>query len=142
MKNGRFMMGLVGVGIAVTYLVWTGVSEAMVYAMTPSQLIERVEADPSFAEMGVRVAGRLVRSSYSKTEGRLLHHFTVRDDEYPDVTFPVEYDDALPDTFFGTEDVDVVVEGRFNEDGVFVATLVLAKCGSRYEAASEALTAG
>ena len=45
----------------------------------------------------------------------------------------------LPDTFNDTDVVDVVVEGRFREDGVFEATVVLAKCGSRYEATAEEL---
>ena len=35
-------------------------------------------------------------------------------------------------------DIEVVVEGRLGADGVFHATDVLAKCGSRYEATPEA----
>jgi cytochrome c-type biogenesis protein CcmE len=35
--------------------------------------------------------------------------------------------------------MQVVVEGRMREDGVFMATSVLAKCGSRYEASEERL---
>ena len=35
--------------------------------------------------------------------------------------------------------VDVVLEGRFNAEGVFEATTVLTKCGSRYEASPEEL---
>ena len=31
-------------------------------------------------------------------------------------------------------DIEVVVEGRLGTDGVFQATTLLAKCGSRYEA--------
>jgi cytochrome c-type biogenesis protein CcmE len=31
----------------------------------------------------------------------------------------------------------VIVEGRLGRDGTFHATEVLAKCGSRYEAAAE-----
>ena len=34
-KNGRFMVGLVGVAAVVSYLIWTGVSETMVYYLTP-----------------------------------------------------------------------------------------------------------
>jgi cytochrome c-type biogenesis protein CcmE len=41
-----------------------------------------------------------------------------------------------PDTF--TDSVEVVVEGRLQRDGVFHATDVLAKCGSRYEAVPKA----
>jgi len=53
----------------------------------------------------------------------------------------IEYDNVLPDTFSDSETmtVDAVVEGRFREDGVFEATSVLTKCGSRYEATPEEL---
>ena len=44
-KNGRFMVGLVGVAAVVTYLIWTGVSETMVYYLTPSELMAKVEVD-------------------------------------------------------------------------------------------------
>jgi len=34
---------------------------------------------------------------------------------------------------------ETVMEGRYNADGVFEATVLLTKCGSRYEAAPESL---
>ena len=135
MKNGRFMVGLVGVAAVVTYLIWTGVSATMVYYMTPVELLERVEADPSFAEIGVKVSGKVVPGSYSRVEGELRHVFTVHDLVDESVTFPVEYANALPDTF--TDEVEVVIEGRLRPDGVFEAETLLTKCGSRYEAAPE-----
>ena len=48
---------------------------------------------------------------------------------------PVTYRGVIPDTF--TDSVDVVVEGRYNKDGTFVATTLLAKCASRYENAPD-----
>jgi cytochrome c-type biogenesis protein CcmE len=61
----------------------------------------------------------------------------VRDLADGSVTFPVEYRNALPGTF--TDEVEVVLEGRLRSDGVFEATTLLTKCGSRYEAAPEDL---
>ena len=139
-KNGRFMVGLVGVAAVVTYLIWTGVSETMVYYMTPVELMERVESDPTFHEVGVKVGGQVVPGSYSRVEGELLHVFTVQDLEDESTTFVVEFRDALPDTF--TDEVEVVLEGKLRADGVFEATTLLTKCGSRYEAAPEDLKAG
>jgi cytochrome c-type biogenesis protein CcmE len=136
-KNGRFMVGLVGVAAVVTYLIWTGVSETMVYYMTPVELVEKVEADPSFHDVGVKVGGMVVEGSYSRVEGELLHVFTVRDLVDESTTFTVEFRDALPDTF--TDQVEVVLEGKLRADGVFEATTLLTKCGSRYEAAPEDL---
>ena len=136
-KNGRFMVGLVGVAAVVTYLIWTGVSETMVYYMTPVELVEKVEADPSFHDVGVKVGGMVVEGSYSRVEGELLHVFTIRDLVDESTTFTVEFRDALPDTF--TDQVEVVLEGKLRADGVFEATTLLTKCGSRYEAAPEDL---
>jgi cytochrome c-type biogenesis protein CcmE len=137
MKHGRFMVGLVGVAAVISYLVWTGVSSTMVYYLTPVELMERVEEDPSFRDLGVKVSGKVVPGTYERVEGQLLHRFVIHDLEDESVTFPVEWRDALPDTF--TDEVEVVVEGRLNADGVFEATTLLTKCGSRYEAAPEDL---
>ena len=71
-KNGRFMVGLVGVAAVVTYLIWTGVSETMVYYMTPVELIEKVAEDPTFHDVGVKVGGMAVAGTYSRGEGELL----------------------------------------------------------------------
>jgi cytochrome c-type biogenesis protein CcmE len=136
-NNGRFMVGLVGMAAVVTYLVWTGISETMVYYLTPVELVEKVEADPSFHEVGVKVGAMVVPGSYSRVQGELLHVFTVRDLVDESSTFVVEFRDALPDTF--TDDVEVVLEGRLRPDGVFEANTLLTKCGSRYEAAPEDL---
>ena len=134
-KNGRFMVGLVGVAAVVTYLIWTGVSETMVYYLTPVELLERVEIDPTFHDVGVKVSGQVIPGTYHRGEGELLHIFTIKDLADETATFEVEYRDALPDTF--AEDVEVVLEGQLRADGTFEAATLLTKCGSRYEAAPE-----
>ncbi|MBT8398036.1 MAG: cytochrome c maturation protein CcmE [Gemmatimonadetes bacterium] len=137
MKNGRFYVGLVGVALVVTYLVWTGVSDSMVYYLTPTELVAKVAEDPAFHSVGVKVSGKVVPGSYSQGEGELVHLFKVHDIEYPDVAFPVVFQDVLPDTF--TDETEVVLEGRFGEDGTFHAETLLTKCGSRYESTPEDL---
>jgi cytochrome c-type biogenesis protein CcmE len=137
MKNGRFYVGLVGVALVVSYLVWTGISDSMVYYLTPTELIAKVAEDPAFHSVGVKVSGKVVSGSYQKGEGDLVHTFTVHDLEHTDVTFPAVYEGILPDTF--TDDVEVVLEGRFGEDSIFQANTLLTKCGSRYEASPEEL---
>ena len=69
MKNGRFFVGLVGVATVVTYLVWTGLSDTMVYYLTPTELMAKVAEDPSFHEVGVKVSGRVVPGSYEQIQG-------------------------------------------------------------------------
>jgi cytochrome c-type biogenesis protein CcmE len=97
----------------------------------------KVEEDPSFRSVGVKVSGRVVPGTYRQGDGELVHLFQVQDIEHPDVTFSVIYQDVLPDTF--TDEVEVVLEGRFGEGDVFQAKTLLTKCGSRYEATPEDL---
>lgn len=140
MKNGRFFAGLVGVGAVVAYLMWTGISDSMVYYLTPSELLARIEADPAFREVGVKVSGRVVEGSWERQAGGVgVHEFVVADLEDPETVFQVRYEDVLPDTF--NDRAEVVLEGGFGADGVFHAHTVLTKCGSRYEAAKEELAA-
>ena len=140
MKNGRFFVGLVGVGAVVAYLMWTGINASMVYYLTPVELMARVDGDPSFHQVGVKVSGRVVEGSWERRAGAgAVHTFTVVDLEESQVLFAVEYEGILPDTFNDT--AEVVVEGTYGADGVFRAHTVLTKCGSRYEALEEELAA-
>ena len=136
-RDKRFLIGLVGVAAVVSYLIWTGVSETMVYYLTPTELMARVTDDPAFHELGVKVNGKVVTGSYERSADGLVHYFSVHDLENEDVSFDVVYRDVIPDTF--TDDVEVVLEGRYRADGIFEAHTVLTKCGSRYEATPEEL---
>ncbi len=136
-RDRRFFVGLIGVAAVVSWLVWTGISDTMVYYLTPSELVERAEAAPASLERGVKVSGDVVPGSYARASDELLHSFQVADPEHPDVRLTVHFRHPLPDTF--TEEAEVVMQGRYAGDGVFEATEVLTKCGSRYEALPEEL---
>ncbi len=58
--------------------------------------------------------------------------FNVTDGQ---AAIPVEYHGVVPDTF--VDGADVVVEGGLRQDGTFVASNLLAKCPSKYEAAAK-----
>jgi cytochrome c-type biogenesis protein CcmE len=133
-KDRRFLAGLVGVAAIVTWLVWTGISDTMVYYLTPTELMARAEQDPMTMERGVRVSGSVVPGSYASTTDELLHTFEVFDSAAPDVILTVHFRHPIPDTFSDSGDVEVVMEGRYMGDGIFEASEVLTKCGSRYEA--------
>jgi cytochrome c-type biogenesis protein CcmE len=141
-KNGRFLFGVAGVAGVVTYLMWTGISDSMMYYVTPVELMASLEQDESVREVSLQVAGKLVPGTHVGEHGN-THRFLVADFERADVTIPVEFTGTLPDTFRPNEpDVEVVAKGRLREDGVFVATSVLTKCGSRYEASEADALAG
>ena len=136
-KDRRFYAGLVGVASVVTWLIWTGISETMVYYLTPTELMARVDGDAALQERGVRVSGSVVPGSHASSSDELLHTFEVFDPAAPDVILTVHFRHPIPDTFSDSGDVEVVMEGRYKGDGVFEATEVLTKCGSRYEAMPE-----
>lgn len=136
-KQSRFMMGAVLVAGAVGYLMVTGMRDAMVYYYTPGELTAMVETDPGYSEIGLRMGGEVNPGSVSFDQRTLDLHFHVADAGNADSRVPVHYRGPLPDTF--EEGREVVVEGRFTEAGVFEASTVLTKCGSRYDAVEEDL---
>lgn len=127
--GGTLIIGMVG------YLMVTGMRESMVYYHTPAELVAMTASDPGYHDLGVRVGGRVEPGSVQFNQRTLDLTFTMVDIESGTAEFPVKFQGPLPDTF--EEGVDVLVEGRFTEAGVFEATTLTTKCGSRYEAAPE-----
>jgi len=136
-KDRRFFAGLVGVAAVVTYLIWTGISATMIYYVTPAELLAQVRDNPAMIGQGIKVSGNVVAGSYEQSGDELHHFFTVEDPSNPEVHLRVEFRYPLPDTF--SEEAEVVMEGRYRADGIFEATEVLTKCGSRYEAMPEGM---
>ena len=132
MKPGtRFLLGAAVVVAGVTALIITGVKETGVYFLTPTQLMARAQADPSFHDVGLKVGAKVVPGSVRRDQGTRTIAFSVSDGTSE---FPVTYTGLVPDTFTDASNIEVIVEGKYGRDGVFHATEVLAKCGSRYEA--------
>ncbi len=95
---------------------------------------------PELRAMGARAEGRRVRVAGNVVPGTI-----VRRGEGV-VTFDIDYEGAglsvryvgrapLPDTL--VDRAQAVAEGTLNPDGSFEATLVQAKCASKYESAYE-----
>jgi cytochrome c-type biogenesis protein CcmE len=134
MKAGtKFALGAVLIVGSVGYLMASGIKQTGQYFLTPSELAQRVSADPSFYDLGLKVGARVVRGTVSKDVASQTMSFHITDGT---VNYPVVYKGLPPDTF--TDSAQVVVEGRLQRDGIIHATNVLAKCGSRYEAVPKA----
>lgn len=134
MKAGmKFALGAVLIVGSVGYLMASGIKQTGQYFLTPSELSQKLAADPTFYDVGMRVGARVVPGSVMRDVGTQMLSFRVTDGS---ASYPVIYHGLTPDTF--TDSVDVVVEGRLQHDGVIHATDVLAKCGSRYESVPKA----
>jgi cytochrome c-type biogenesis protein CcmE len=127
----KFLIGALVIAAGVTGLIWTGVRETGVYFLTPSELVARTSADPSFHDVGLKVGAKVVPGSVHRDAATRTIDFKVTDGTNE---FPVTYTGLVPDTFTDASNIEVIVEGKYGRDGVFHATEVLAKCGSRYEA--------
>jgi cytochrome c-type biogenesis protein CcmE len=131
----RFLFGAVIIVASVGLLMFQGVKETGVYFLTPTELAAKTTADPTFYNVGLKMGARVVPGSVHRDAATQTIDFQVTDGTH---TYPVTYRGLVPDTFTDANDIEVVVEGRLGKDGVFHATDVLAKCGSRYEAVPKA----
>lgn len=76
----------------------------------------------------VRVGGNLAPNSTHINSKEVTAQFTMTDGTN---MLPVVYKGVLPDTF--EKSTQVIAEGKLGSDGVFHASLVLAKCPSKYD---------
>jgi cytochrome c-type biogenesis protein CcmE len=133
MKAGhKFLLGAAAIVASVGFLIAEGVKETGVYFLTPTELAAKTQADPTFYDVGLKMGAKVVPGSVRRAPDNRQIDFKVSDGTK---TFPVTYRGLVPDTFTDANDIEVIVEGRLGRDGVFHATEVLAKCGSRYDAA-------
>lgn len=117
-------MPLVVIVSLISWLVFAGVKDSMVYYITVGELLEDV---PDIYGQKVRVSGTVVDGSIQNELDDSLR-FTI---EAGEGRLDVEYDGVIPDIF--TDGVEAVVEGRFSRNNVFEADLLLAKCPTKYE---------
>ncbi|MGQ0702856.1 MAG: cytochrome c maturation protein CcmE [Gemmatimonadales bacterium] len=132
MKAGsKFLIGAGVIVLGVAGLIASGIKQTGVYFFTPTELIARTTTDPSFHEVGLKVGAKVVPGSVQRDASSRRIDFRITDGSS---AFPVTYTGLVPDTFTDASDIEVIVEGKYGRDGIFRATEVFAKCGSRYEA--------
>jgi cytochrome c-type biogenesis protein CcmE len=137
---GLLVTLLVLVG-AVVSLMLVGFKEAAIYATPVDQLLESKE---KLTGRKVRVEGELVPGSLTKRDQPCEYRFTVHGVEKTNLV-PVRYAQCvLPDTFRDVPagGVQVTVEGTLSKEGHFDATLVMAKCTSKYDPSTHEMKGG
>lgn len=126
----KFLIGGMCIMLSAGYLMAASAKETAVYYLTPTELQTKLAADPSFRDVGMKVGAKVVLGSMVREPGGRVLRFEMTDGT---ATYPVVYRGVPPDTFTDKEETEVVVTGRLDEQGVFQATELLAKCASRFE---------
>jgi cytochrome c-type biogenesis protein CcmE len=125
----KFIIAIGAIAVALTYLVYGGVKDTMVYYLTVEELKGRI---PSVYKEKVRVSGTVVPGSIRKElDGSL--EFKIADG---DQSIDVRYRGIIPDIF--RDGVQAVVEGSYTPENVFQAKILLAKCPTKYESENPA----
>jgi cytochrome c-type biogenesis protein CcmE len=123
-RSRRLLIGAVIIVAALSYMIYGGMQEAMVYFVTPSEL--RAKESPS-TDKFLRLGGMVVKGSLQKDLQNLTYRFELTDGS---ATLPIFFKGVPPDLF--SEGKGAVVEGRIRTDGVFQATTIMAKHAEEY----------
>jgi len=120
----KFIVAIAVIALTVSYLVYAGVKDTMVYYLTVEELKDQV---PSVYDDRVRVSGIVVPGTIIQNAGEPLMFTLTEGGETVDIT----YEGIVPDIF--RDDIEAVVEGVYTRDNIFVADTLLAKCPTKYE---------
>ena len=123
-RRAKLAAGALVIAGALAYLIYAGVTQSVVYFVTPSELMAAPVSGKAYRLGGMVQAGSL------RWEPRTLDlAFTLSDGK---VTIPVRHKGTAPDLF--AEGRGAVVEGTWTPDGYFKASLILAKHSEEYKA--------
>ena len=123
-KQGKFVAGGLVIVAALGYLIWSGVSQSVVYFVTPSELLAAPVANKTY-----RLGGMVLPGSLKWEAKSLSLSFTLSDGKGQ---VSVRHRGAPPDLF--AEGRGAVVEGSWAREGYFQASLILAKHSEEYKA--------
>lgn len=127
MKKKYFYLAGFGVIVsAMAYLMTTSFTSSLQYYVTVN---EALAAKSELSDKVIKIAGTAHEIERLEEDGRSLYRFKVVENEQ---FIHVTYKGFVPDTF--KEASNVVVTGTLSSNGEFIATNILAKCASKYEA--------
>ncbi|UCG54919.1 MAG: cytochrome c maturation protein CcmE, partial [Dehalococcoidia bacterium] len=109
--------------VALLLLGYFGFMGGLTYYYEVNELLDNAE---SISGQTVRISGNVADDV---VKNGLEMHFTLLDISDNEITLPVVYSGAVPDTFkVGNQ---IVVEGKYTT-GIFEAEAIIVKCGSKY----------
>jgi cytochrome c-type biogenesis protein CcmE len=134
--RAKLITALVVVVSVIGMLVRTAVTHASTYYVTVNEFYAEPAAEQ---QQPTTISGEIIGSSihWDPTTGILK--FNTEDTSGGTNTLPVMYHGAKPDDF--TDNWPVIVTGQLQSNGSFLASKLLIKCPSKYEAANQTANA-
>ena len=131
MKRKKIWMlaGLGAIAGAIALLVAGGLSENMVFFLTPSELQAR---GASLVDAPIRLGGQVKPESVEWNADTRVLRFVITDG---DTEVDVQNTGAPPQMFTGG--IGVILEGRYGEDRVFHSTNLMVKHSNEYQPPAE-----
>jgi cytochrome c-type biogenesis protein CcmE len=126
-RQTKYLIGAFIILGVIAWLIFFALTSTQQYYKKVGELLA---AKTEFVGQGVRVGGTLDQSSINADVKANKISFVITDGAS---RLPVTYKGVVPDTF--NKATDVIAEGKLDNDGTFAASLVLAKCPSKYDAA-------
>lgn len=129
-RHWGLLLGLVGMGAAILFVVFSGFKQAAVYSKGVDELLRDKDR---FESRTVRVVGTLVAGTLARRSDPCEYRFKMqKNDAILTVLYP---QCVVPDTFRDVPGVkvEVTAEGQISADGTFRAHQIMAKCPSKYD---------
>ena len=124
-QHVKLAIGVVVIVTSVAYLIFSGATGGTMYFLTVPEVQQKLTA---LQGAPLRVAGKVTEDPIDWDIRHLALAFVMGDAQ---ARLPVRYHGVKPDMF--QPGVDVIVEGRIGHDGIFVASVLMTSCPSKYQ---------
>ena len=122
MKRKKFIIGGIILGVALAFLIYMGLKGSPTYTVS-----EFLRPENRTQGQLVRVQGMVQAGTIEQKAADLSLKFIMVEGGG---RLPIAYKGVVPDTFKAGG--DIVVEGKLDPSGTFVATTLMPKCPSKY----------
>ena len=122
----KIVVGIVVIGGGIGYFAYQAMQSSWSYYYSVDEF---TASDKKTQKYSFRIAGKVKPGSIKRDLQKMDMEFTLQGVE---TQIPVYYNGTVPENF--TDDIEVVVEGRRNAEGVFKANSLVTRCESKYKA--------
>lgn len=125
----KILIGIIVIGGGLGYFTFQAMQSSWSYYYSVDEFSANISDMNNYS---FRIAGRVKPGSVNRDLEKMNLTFTLAGAK---TELPVYYDGTVPENF--TDDIEVVVEGRLDENKSFKAKTLMTKCESKYKAKVE-----